>query len=103
MLSYAPKSPDGTWPCEEVRNVLEDLSNSKIENGLVIGKSNQRGVVCRGPGGGQERELVDNYTSLAEKVRAHWPRTARVLDSLVRHYETEAKYWDDLKKQSEFE
>ena len=103
ILSYAPNSPDGSWPCVEVRNVIEHIQSNKLDQGLHIGKQNQRGVVCRGPGGSQERELAAKYHELAEKVKAEWPRTAGILEGLARSYEGEAQWWDEQEKRDEYE
>ena len=103
ILSYAPNSPDGTWPCEEVRDLVEEVQSPRMENGLRIGKYNQRGVISRGKGGKKEWDLAEKYRALAEKVRAGWPRTAAVLDSLAKGYEDEARDWDEQAKWDEYE
>jgi hypothetical protein len=103
ILSYAPTSPDGSWPCVEVRDVIEKIQSSKLDIGFRTGKYNQRGVVRRGSGGKQEWDLVKQYRELAEKVRNRWPRTASILDNLAKGYEYEAKQWDEEAKWDEFE
>ena len=75
ILSFAPSSPDGSWPCVEVRNVIENTQSQDLDRGFHIGTCNQRGVVTRGEGGAQERELAAKYRAFAEKVKAEWPRT----------------------------
>ncbi len=100
ILSYSPQLPDGTWPCEEVRDIIEEIQSFGIENGLRIGKCNQRGVIMRGKGGKQEWDLAKEYRALADQVRTSWPRTAGILDSLAKGYEGEAREWD---KQAEWE
>ena len=100
LPSYSPQLPDGTWPCEEVRDIIEEIQSFGIENGLRIGKCNQRGVIMRGKGGKQEWDLAKKYRALADQVRTSWPRTAGILDSLAKGYEGEAKEWD---KQAEWE
>jgi len=102
ILSYAPPSSDGSWPCVEVRNLIEEIQSPKLENGFQIGKYNQRGVVRRGKGGGHEWALAKKYRELAEKVRTMWPRTASILDGLARGYEKEARQWDEQAKRDEY-
>jgi hypothetical protein len=102
ILSYSPESPDGTWPCVEVRDVVEAVQSESIENGIQIGIYNQRGVVCRGRGGKQEWDLSQKYRTYAEKVRMSWPRTANVLEGLARTYEREAKEWDQQAEREEY-
>jgi hypothetical protein len=103
ILSYAPSSPDGSWPGVEVRDVIEEVQSSRLDNGLRIGRYNQRGVVCRGSGGEQEWELAKQYRALGEQVRAQWPRTAAILDDLAKGYEGEARQWDEEAKRKEYE
>lgn len=103
ILSYSPTSTDGSWPCVEVRNLLEVIQSQKLENGLCIGRYNQRGVIMRDVGGKQERDLANVYRVLAEKVRIHWPRTAAMLDSIAKNYEGEAKFHDEQAKIEEYE
>jgi len=103
ILSYAPPSSDGSWPCVEVRNLIDEIQSPELENGFQIGKYNQRGVIRRGEGGKQEWDLVKHYRELAEKVRNRWPRTAGILDDLAKGYENEARQWDEQAKRDEFE
>ena len=103
ILSYAPPSPDGSWPCIEVRDLIEEIKSPKLEKGFSAGKFNQRGVICRGKDGKQEWDLVKHFRELAEKVRNRWPRTASILDGLAKGYENEARHWDEEAKWDEFE
>jgi hypothetical protein len=103
ILAYSPESPDGTWPCVEVRDVLEEIRSESIENGIQIGKYNQRGVVGRGKGGEQEWDLSQKYRAYAEKVRVKWPRTATVLEGLANTYERQAKEWDKRAEWGEYD
>ncbi|MGD0784331.1 MAG: hypothetical protein ABR969_00755 [Sedimentisphaerales bacterium] len=103
ILSYAPSSPDGSWPCVEVRNLIEEIQSSVLENGFQIGKYNQRGAIFRGKDGKQDWDLAKNYKELADKVRIRWPRTASILDGLTKTYENEAKHWDERAKRDEYE
>ena len=103
ILSYAPSSPDGSWPCIEVRNLIEEIQSQRLESGLRIGRYNQRGVFCRDTGGKQEWELAKKYRAYADQVRAQWPRTAALLDGLAKGYEGEAKQWDEEATREEFE
>ena len=103
ILSYATSSPDGSWPCLEVRDLIEELQSPVLENGFRVGKYNQRGVICRGEGGKQEWDLVKRYRELSEKVRNKWPRTAGILDGLAKGYEKEARQWDEQAKRDEYD
>ena len=103
ILSYAPQSSDETWPCQEVRDLIEELQCPAIEESIQIGKYNQRGVVWRGEDGQQEWELAQKYKEMAERLRVNWPRTATILDRLAEGYADEARRWDEQAKWKEYE
>lgn len=95
-LSGPAVDPDGTWPSEPVRNVLEQEQDGGIERALAIGRFNQRGVTVRGPydGGDQERAEAARYRGWADKVRDDCPRAGAVLDGLAEGYEADARRED---------
>lgn len=70
-LSGPATDEDGTWPSEAVRAVLEHEHDKELENGLHIGRCDQRGVTVRHPyaGGTQERESAEQYRSWADARR----------------------------------
>jgi hypothetical protein len=103
ILSFAPRSPDGSWPCLEVRDVLEEIQSPEMERGLYTGKYNQPAVFCRAEGGEQEWDRAGEFRKLAEKVRNGWPRTAGILDRLAETYEGEAREWDERARRDEYE
>ncbi|MCK5225994.1 MAG: hypothetical protein KAQ89_04690, partial [Planctomycetes bacterium] len=103
ILSCSPESTDGTWPCVEVRDILEEVQSEFIEDGFQVGKYNQRGVICRDKGGKLEWDLSQKYRAYAEKVRIKWPRTASILEGLASTYEREAKEWDKRTELEEYD
>ena len=106
LLAKSPTGHDGIWPCEPVRNLLDDIGSQEIENGFIIGKLNLRGVTTRGAfeGGSQEYKLEDYYRSEAEKIRSTWPFTAKLLLSLAREFQQEGKRFDlQADEQDQFE
>ena len=94
LLSNAPTDSDGTWPCAAVRTEVEEIKTERLASGIYFGVLNSRGVVCRGEGGEQERELAAKYRDLAEKVRVDSPFISSLLDDLCQYYLREAKHWD---------
>lgn len=96
MLSGSPDGKDGIWPAEEVRDLLEELENDKIERGLSVGHFNKRGVTVRAlsEGGDQERKLAEQYEQWAQQVESKWPRTGRLLRERAGQYEREARWQD---------
>ena len=98
LLANAPTGEDGVWPCEPVRDLLDNLpSPEHIGRGFVVGKRNLRGVTSRGPydGGAQERELAERYHNDAANIASRWPFTAKLLQQLARSYESDAHREDE--------
>ena len=94
LLAKSPEGKDGIWPCEEVRDVLEDVGTTNIARGMSIGRRNARGVQWRDVGGKQERELATKYRGWSRKLSFDWPFTARLLEDLAKNYDHEAKWYD---------
>ena len=97
VLAFAPSDPDGAWPCKAVRDLLEELQNADIEDGMSTQIFNNRGITSRAldTGGDPERELVKKYMDGAKRFADRWPRTAAVLRGLAQTYEREARRFDE--------
>jgi hypothetical protein len=95
-LAAAPADPDGSWPCEPVRDLLEELRNDRIDRGLEIRVFTNRGVTSRSldAGGQQEWKLAEGYRARAEEFVASWPRTAATFRRLAETYEADARRED---------
>ena len=95
LLSVAPVGKDGVWPCEPVRQVMEDVRSKAMMEGAHNGLYNSRGVTLRGEGGGQERALADKYRAWANALQYSHPFVAsELLMDMVKTYEYEASRWD---------
>jgi len=97
VLAYVPPDADGLWPAEPVRDLAEDLSSPKLEEGLHTGRFNSRGITFRSPadGGDQERALAAQHRAWADRVSDRWPRTGALLRQIADHYEEWARREDD--------
>lgn len=93
VLFFAPEDPDGTWPGQVVRDVLEERRNPHIEDGFYFQVLNSRGVTSRGldEGGKQEEELAKKHRGIAESFADEWPRVARLFRDISRTYELDAR------------
>lgn len=93
ILAYSPKEPDSAWPCEAVRNLLEELQSRRVESGLQTEVVNRRGVTTRGlkEGGKQETELAEEYRAAAARFADAWPQTSAVLRSLAGGFDADAR------------
>jgi excisionase family DNA binding protein len=96
LLSGSPPGRDSVWPAEPVRELIEDLGSTHLEQGLQVGRLNSRGVTTRGvyDGGRQERALAAQYADWAERVE-RWPRTSRLLRELAEDYKRDARMEDE--------
>lgn len=94
LLSHALTDEDGVWPCEAVREVVNELYSSDIKRGITIGRYNARGAHFRGEGGAQERELAEQYKGWAKACEYDQPRMASVLREMADKYAHEAEWQD---------
>ena len=97
MLSGGPQDPDGTWPCKPIREVIEELSSTHLEQGFGMGVYNSRGaVIVKDPsaGGASERALAERYEGFAAAIRAAYPRTAGMLRDIGALYRRDASRED---------
>jgi hypothetical protein len=95
VLSQAPVGQDGVWPCEPVRDVMEDIESEPMMSGAHTGVYNSRGVHWRGEGGEQERDLADKYRKWTQALQVSHPFVAsKLLMRLAETYENEASLED---------
>jgi len=94
LLSAQIIGADGIWPCEPVRNVLEECGTSDIATGVQIGVYNSRGVHFRGEGGGQERALAETYRNWSRKVAFEYPYVANLVEGIAQTYDQQAQRED---------
>lgn len=95
VLVAAPADDEG-WPCREVRDLLEELKNDRVDAGFARRVFNNRGATMRSldAGGAQEWELVRKYRAQAAEMRPRWRRLARIFDGLADTYEADARRED---------
>ncbi len=95
MLANAPVGKDGVWPCEPVRDVMEEIQSEAMTRGAHTGIYNSRGVHWRGEGGDQERGLAEKYRKWSQAVQVSHPFVAaKLLWGLAQTYDHEASRED---------
>lgn len=96
VFAFSPTDPDGAWPNQAVRDLIEELASPEIESGWHTQIFNNRGVTMRmsTSGGDQERELAQRYRGYADQIGDLWPRTAAVLRNLADGYVRDAEQED---------
>lgn len=91
LLSHASAGNDGVWPCEPVREVMEDVHSKAMMDGARTGLYNSRGATWRGEGGNQERELAEKYRAWGNALQYSHPFVAsELLMGMAATYEQEA-------------
>jgi hypothetical protein len=97
VLRYLPDDPDGLWPHQAVRDLVERIASRDLETGLELGLYNSRGATWRGlsDGGAKERALQVQYLDYAQHLNAGWPRTAAMLRRIARSFAEEARRHDE--------
>jgi hypothetical protein len=95
LLAHSPADGEGVWPCEPVRDVMEDLQSEKISQGASTGLYNSRGAHWKGEGGDEERKLADRYRVWAQALQFSHPFVSgSLLSGMVKTYELEANRED---------
>jgi len=98
LLSKAPADEDGLWPCESVREAMEEIASPEIGRGFSVGVHNSRGAHWRGEGGDQERVLAARYRAWAARLQFDYPYVGGILESIAASYEREAGWQDSEAK-----
>jgi hypothetical protein len=103
VLAFAPIDDDGTWPCQHVRKLLDDLKSEEMDRGLQIGVASRRSAHTVIGGGVQELALAEKFEGYSRPLHARWPRTAAVLAAIAEQFRREAKWNQDREAFEEFE
>src|SRR5882724_4219856 len=93
VLSAAPAGADGVWPCEPVRDVLEDVASREIGIGIGVAVSNARGTHSVRDDAADERALAEKYRAWSRKVAFGHAYVATVLEEIAQRYDREAERW----------
>jgi hypothetical protein len=94
ILAAAPIGADGVWPCEPVREVLEEIGSPEIAIGMGIGVYNSRGVHARAEGGADERGLAAKYRTWSRQLAFEYPYVSNLVEQIATKYDREAA-WED--------
>ena len=101
VFAHSPEDDNGSWPCNAVCRVAEEIQTKRLASGMYCGMLYSRGAIFRASGGDQERELAQRYREKSDRIRFEFPFVARILDDVVRNYEGEATQWDEWERWDE--
>jgi addiction module HigA family antidote len=90
ILAAAPVGSDGVWPCEPVREVLEDVASPSIATGMGIAVYNSRGMHRLSEDAADERALASKYRTWSRKLAFEYPYVANLVEQIAARYEHEA-------------
>ena len=90
LLARSPMGADGVWPCEPVREALEEFGTAEIAEGMSIGVYNLRGAFWGEEGGGQERGLAEKYRTWSRSLANQYPFVAKMLEDIAATYDRDA-------------
>ena len=95
-----PDDPTAGWPCEAIRDLLEEVNSESMTRGFEIGIFNKRGATWRSltEGGSQERELSDKHRTYANAIQDEWPLIAASLRHVAEGYDHDAAREDEEAK-----
>lgn len=96
VLRYGPKPSGDNWPAVEIRDLIEEVASSDLENGLRTEIYNSRGIKARSltEGGKLEREEALVYLRYADAAMDAWPRTAALLRKVADDLKRDARRCD---------
>jgi hypothetical protein len=95
VLSHCKADADGVWPCEPVRQVLEEFASKEIGIGMLVGVHNSRGAMWRGAGGQQERDLAAKYRGWSKDTAFDSPVVSQMLEQIAQSFEQDASWHDN--------
>lgn len=93
-LAKLPKSKDGIWPAENLRDEVEVILSESARSGVAIGLYNLLGPYKAHSGGNTEHHIAEKYREQANKLREDFYRIARALDKVADMYESAGKRFD---------
>lgn len=100
IFAYSPIGEDGYYPCESIRDAIQQYGDESLENEYVVSVFNQRGIFSP-TGGNAERELADKYKKNADAVRIKYSKVASIYDKLCERYLYDADSERELEEYAE--
>lgn len=90
LLTYSPSGKDGFYPCEIVREFIEENSNQNMINSYQVEIYNRRGVFT--PSAGKEEKMIaQRFKDNADGLTIKYPKTASIYYDLFKQYTSESQ------------
>jgi hypothetical protein len=97
ILAHCPPGSDNIWPCEAVRDALEEIRSKNIADSVAVGVYNSRGAHVCAPGGSEERAIAAKYRAWSLKLAFEYPYVSRLLEEIAKEYDNQAG-WNDTEE-----
>jgi len=96
VLAEYPEKQE-PWPPVEICKVIETINTDSLKSGFSSATFNKRGSSSRGvfDGGDIERGHAEYFYRQATAIKYEFPETAKILTSLAKGYEEDAKRMDE--------
>jgi len=102
LLAHAPSDPDDeAWPHRVVRDLIEGVSSTDLENGIDTERFNMAGrphARALYSGGSRERGIAEQFRGWSKKSEA-WSRTSAMLQRIAESWDHFARLQDQRAKQ----
>lgn len=90
---------DRIWPIKEIRNIIENEENDKLEKGILIGKHNSIGLRSITPEAKDMWTAYNKYKNFAKSLEIKYPRTAEIVEKIANDYKCKAEGDENSYKQ----
>jgi hypothetical protein len=90
LWSFSPVGKDNNYPCEAVRDAIENYADESMISEYKVALFNQRGIFSPSAGR-EERAIADRYKRTADCFKLRYPKTAEIFYGLYRQYIAEAE------------
>lgn len=93
ILKRIPSGSEETTLHEAVRDIIQNISSSTLDEAMMIEIMNVRGTWTKklGEGGEQERKLAERFRDEASLLSTRHNRTKDILERVAKKYEEDAK------------
>ncbi len=95
LLAHCPTGDDGIWPCEPVRETLEEIRSQHIAIGMNVAIKNLRGAKWKSEIETEAREWVEQYRSWSRQVAFKYPFVANMLNRIAESFDDDVRWWDN--------
>ncbi|PXA05717.1 addiction module antidote protein, HigA family [Coraliomargarita sinensis] len=103
LLTHAPHGSDGVWPCEPVREVLEEVAAKEIAAGIKLGFMNSKGVREVVAGMKEDCEESEKFMQWSHEIAFEHPYVSKLLKDIAEDYLSTANSWEKRRRLDDFE